>query len=262
MINFERRGSGAPLVLVHGIGSRWQIWEPVLDALAERFDVIAVDLPGFGISPHPGGRIDVYRLADEVEKLCTDLGVERPHIAGNSMGGGIALELGRRGLARSVTAFSPIGYWGRPGLVWTRLVLRAARAALRASRPVLPKLLAKRAARTGLLSLVFGKPGLLEVDTALLHIDGLLGAPAFDETLRAFADYRVPDAGALRNVPVTIAWGTRDVLLTYRTQSAQARKALPTATHVPLRGSGHTPFSDDPAACADVILSQLKAGSA
>ncbi|MFD1048194.1 alpha/beta fold hydrolase, partial [Kibdelosporangium lantanae] len=50
-INYERRGSGTPLVLLHGIGHRWQAWEPVLDRLALHHDVIAVDLPGFGLSP-------------------------------------------------------------------------------------------------------------------------------------------------------------------------------------------------------------------
>jgi pimeloyl-ACP methyl ester carboxylesterase len=48
---YDRRGAGEPLVLLHGIGSRWQIWSRTLDALAERHEVWAVDFPGFGASP-------------------------------------------------------------------------------------------------------------------------------------------------------------------------------------------------------------------
>ena len=55
-LNYERRGSGEPLLLIHGTGSHWRVWEPVLDTLAVRHDVIAVDLPGHGGSePAPDG---------------------------------------------------------------------------------------------------------------------------------------------------------------------------------------------------------------
>ncbi len=47
----HRGGSGEPLLLIHGIGSFWPVWEPVLPALEAVRDVIAVDLPGFGDSP-------------------------------------------------------------------------------------------------------------------------------------------------------------------------------------------------------------------
>jgi pimeloyl-ACP methyl ester carboxylesterase len=52
-LNHHRAGAGEPLVLLHGIGSHWQMWEPVLPALTARHEVIAVDLPGFGDSPMP-----------------------------------------------------------------------------------------------------------------------------------------------------------------------------------------------------------------
>ena len=52
-LNYHRAGSGEPLVLIHGIGSRWQVWEPVLDRLAAERDVVALDLPGFAASPMP-----------------------------------------------------------------------------------------------------------------------------------------------------------------------------------------------------------------
>ena len=57
-LNAERRGAGPPMLLIHGIGHRWQMWTPVLDSLAHDFDVVAVDLPGFATAPagRPNGR--------------------------------------------------------------------------------------------------------------------------------------------------------------------------------------------------------------
>lgn len=90
-----RTGAGAPLVLLHGIGSSRRAWDPVIPALAERFDVIAVDLPGFGDSEPlpPGVEPRPTALAAAVAGLLDDLGITTPHVAGNSLGGWVALEL-------------------------------------------------------------------------------------------------------------------------------------------------------------------------
>src|SRR2546423_1572190 len=108
-----RAGRGDPLVLIHGIGLYWGVWEPVLPQLAAGHDVIALDLPGFGGSdPLPEAQAPtVEALADAVAAFLAGLGIERPHVAGNSLGGGIALELARTGRARSVTALSPVGFY-------------------------------------------------------------------------------------------------------------------------------------------------------
>ena len=115
----DRRGSGAPVVLVHGIGHRRQAWNPIVDLLAERYDVITVDLAGFGESPRYARGVPY-----SMDNACTDLaenfalwGIERPHVVGNSLGGAIALELAARGLAASATALSPAGFFTRPGVL-------------------------------------------------------------------------------------------------------------------------------------------------
>ncbi|GFJ91813.1 alpha/beta fold hydrolase [Phytohabitans rumicis] len=109
MIVYERRGAGEPLVLLHGIGHHWRAWTPVLDRLAAQHDVIAIDLPGFGASPLPadGAPTSMARAVDGVAAFVADLGVGRPHVAGNSLGGAIALELAAAGLVSSATALSP-----------------------------------------------------------------------------------------------------------------------------------------------------------
>jgi pimeloyl-ACP methyl ester carboxylesterase len=92
---FTRTGSGPTLVLLHALGLSRSAWDPVVPALAERFDVVAVDLPGFGASPPlpPTTPASPEALAAAVGALLDELGLTAPHVVGNSLGGGVALEL-------------------------------------------------------------------------------------------------------------------------------------------------------------------------
>src|ERR1700744_2178433 len=93
-VNYDRRGSGSPLVLLHGIGHRWQAWNPVLDLLAQRHEVIALDMPGFGesgpmppdLSPSLEGSMQM------LARVFDHLGSDHPHLAGHSLGGLIMSE--------------------------------------------------------------------------------------------------------------------------------------------------------------------------
>ncbi|MBF6464788.1 alpha/beta hydrolase [Nocardia beijingensis] len=256
-LHHHRVGTGEPLVLVHGVGSRWQVWEPIIDTLAASYEVIAVDLPGFGGTTHPLAHNTVPNLTEALAEFLAAQGIEQPHLAGNSMGGLITLELGARGLARSVTAYSPIGFWDTAGRVWCQQSLGKSRALARKLRPALPSVLGTAAGRTVFLSLVFGKPWALDAKVAVDTALGAADAAGFDEAIASFTDVRPPESRALADIPVTIAWGSRDILLTYATQSRKARRVLPDAEHVTLHGSGHTPFFDDPAGCAQVLLETI-----
>ncbi|WP_030041481.1 alpha/beta fold hydrolase, partial [Streptomyces resistomycificus] len=114
-VSYTRAGRGEPLLLLHGIGHHRQAWDPVVDILATERDVIAVDLPGFGVSPGlPGGlAYDLPTTTKVFASFCEALELGRPHVAGNSLGGLLALELGREKLVRSVTALSPAGFWSQ-----------------------------------------------------------------------------------------------------------------------------------------------------
>ena len=103
-MNYHREGAGArTAVLIHGIGHHWQAWRPVIDLLAADHDVIACDTPGFGRSPviASGTEPTIWAYAQAFEDFFEQLGVRRPPVAGNSMGGAIALELARRGIGRA-----------------------------------------------------------------------------------------------------------------------------------------------------------------
>lgn len=249
--------------MLHGIGSRAEVWEPVAAELARSREVVAIDLPGFGRSPARAERPTIEALADQVVELCDSLGLDRPHVAGNSLGGAVALELGRRGAARSVTAFSPIGFWHTPGILWARTVLRVMRAATPRLRLVLPALLTIPGGRIALFSLFYARPRRIPRATLLADADSFAAAEGFDATLNAMSRHVFEGhRGGLDAVPVTIAWGSTDRILPRRTQASRARRALPHALHVNLVGCGHVPFFDDPLACLMVLRREWRAPGA
>jgi pimeloyl-ACP methyl ester carboxylesterase len=129
-VNLIRRGADEPLVLLHGIGHRWQAWLPIMDELAAHHEVIAIDLPGFGASPVPpdGMPSDMARSVAGIATFLAGEGLDRPHVAGNSLGGAIALELAVAGFARSATAFSPAGFFTAREVRRAMLILKTMRA--------------------------------------------------------------------------------------------------------------------------------------
>jgi pimeloyl-ACP methyl ester carboxylesterase len=252
---YERTGTGEPLVLVHGLGHRRQGWNAVVPRLAAEREVIAVDLPAMGeSSAAPVG--DPRVMADMLEKLFGELGIERPHIAGNSLGGLIALELAARGAVRSATVLSPAGFWNTPERWWGIAVFRIA-GFLGARLPdgLLDRIVANRIARVSLFGLFFGRPSRYEAADLKRDLRGL-GTDhlaAIDAAIPEFSRSWMPPAPAAAGVPVTIAWGQRDLLL-FRHQARRATRAYPNARFVPLPGLGHVPMTDDPERVAALIL--------
>jgi len=253
-LNHYRRGDGEPLVLIHGIGSRWQIWEPVVDALVAQREVIAIDLPGFGASsmPPPGTPPGAESLGSLVLEFLDEIGLQRPHCAGNSLGGLIALELAKRGRVRSACALSPAGFANTAEAVGARASLWIA---VRAARRVAPRadaLLASRIGRRLALGLFVARPARLSPAAAAADVRGLANAPWFDETLPTIR-HKAFTGGERVEVPVTVAWGTKDRLLLPR-QTKRAAREIPSARIVRLEGCGHVPTYDDPELVARVLL--------
>src|SRR4051794_25861292 len=114
-IAFERRGTGPPLLLLHGTGGTRAHWRPVADLLAEHRELLLVDLPGHGASAPPpeSAAHTPIAYASMLAGLIDELGIDSAHAAGNSVGGWTALELAKLGRARSVVALAPAGLWPR-----------------------------------------------------------------------------------------------------------------------------------------------------
>jgi pimeloyl-ACP methyl ester carboxylesterase len=250
----HRAGSGDPLVLIHGTGSQWQAFGPVLEALEARREVIAPDLPGFGDSPPlpAAGPHTARAFAEAVGGLLDQLGLPDAHVAGFSLGGAVAYELGLLGRVRSVTAISPIGFWTEREAAYCRASLRTARALARRMLPAARALLGTAIGRTLLESQLIGRPWRHGADDAVQATRNLALCPGFGPTVRDALRGQYQWTERL-HVPVTIAWGTRDHLLIPR-QAERARARRAEAQHVSLPGCGHVPFSDDPPLVAQVLL--------
>jgi pimeloyl-ACP methyl ester carboxylesterase len=251
-LDHHRGGSGEPLVLVHGIGHTWRGYRPMLPLLEEHFDVLAVDLPGFGHSPPlPAGVASTPEaLADAVERAMDEAGFETAHVSGNSLGGWIALELARRGRARTCVPMSPAGLAHAREAGWARTVLRAMRWLAR-NAPAPEAALASPVGR-----LIFAGPAVARawrMDPDELAEDARLfaDAPGFDATLPHTVDRQPHGLGELR-CPVLVLWGSADVILLPR-QGRRFERLIPGCELRYLRGLGHVPMSDDPAGLASAI---------
>jgi pimeloyl-ACP methyl ester carboxylesterase len=87
----ETHGSGRPLILLHGGLGSGEMFGPVIPALAERHQVIAVDLQGHGRTADIDRPIDIRLMADDIAALIDHLRLDKPDLVGYSLGGGVAL---------------------------------------------------------------------------------------------------------------------------------------------------------------------------
>jgi pimeloyl-ACP methyl ester carboxylesterase len=254
MLAFERLGSGPPLVLLHGVGHRRQAWYPVRDQLAEQRDLILVDLPGHGESGplELAGRLLVEVLTSSFREVLSELGLDKAHVAGNSLGGRIALEAGVAGDALSVTALSPAGFWrSTKDFAYTKGLFGTVSKLSGRLEPRAERLSQTKAGRTTMLGWITAHPGNIEPEQALGDFKAFRRAqPVLHEIIAAATRFEgvIPP-----QIPVTIAWGTRDLVLP-RYQAKVARQSLPQARHLWLTGSGHVPMSDDPQTVAQILL--------
>jgi pimeloyl-ACP methyl ester carboxylesterase len=252
----HRAGAGQTLVLVHGIGHRRQAWSPVFDRLAQRYDVIAVDLPGFGESPAlpHGVPHTVAAMADQLEANFAAWGITRPHIAGNSLGGAISLELARRGSVASASALSPASF-----LTFSHLLVAAFPLTLmRIASFVTPRPVLRLVTRSATVRRVLGWPLYMHPDrhdAESTYGDALAmkNARGFERTmLRCITPAFRPFRGPLR-APTTIAWGMRDRLL-LPSEMERARRLLSGVRFIELTGAGHVPMGD----CPDQIVTIIE----
>jgi pimeloyl-ACP methyl ester carboxylesterase len=251
---FERTGTGSPLVLIHGLGHRRQGWDAVLELLTPHRDVITLDLPGHGESPplQADGKNAISVMADEVESLIASLGLIRPHVAGNSLGGGLALVLASRGLVASATVLSPAGFPNHGyQVVYARTFFNTALLSAKVMRPFVPALSRRAAGRAAFFGLVVAKPGQLTPAQVVGDMDGMTrAAKAVHAVFASFEPFTssIPD-----DIPVTIAWGAKDKILS-PANARVARARVPAARFLSLDGCGHVPMTDDPEQVAKVLL--------
>ena len=254
-MNHVRRGSGPPLLLVHGLGAGWRSWNPILEELARHREVIAVDLPGFGETPPLTGEVSIATLTDSVEDFIREQGLDGVDTAGQSMGGRMVLELTRRGVGGDTVALDPGGFWSDRELLFFSATLRPSIALVRALRGRLPSLLDSAAGRTLLLAQLSARPWALSCETVLPDVLGLAGAPATDAAMDALTKGPKQQGAPAGTAPgrVTIGWGRRD-FVTVPPQAARAAELYPDAELHWFEACGHFPQWDAPREATRLIL--------
>lgn len=227
MIAFDREGSGPTLLLVHGLGGERHVWEPLMPALTGRYDVMRVDLPGFGDSP-PGPE-SPQEIAAALRAHLHEHAFTGAHAVGNSLGGWIALELAKLGAVRGVTALCPAGFWER-----TQGPLPPRRA-LALARPLIPLAFLLPAARRRALGGVMTHPERVGRRAATRIATAYAGSPGYHAVQTAMRAHRFEgDPG----VPVTLAWADHDRLV------GPERVPFTPARTVTLHDAGHVPMWD------------------
>jgi pimeloyl-ACP methyl ester carboxylesterase len=250
-------GTGTPVLAIHGLGATKGSFLTTVVALADRFRVIATDLPGFGDSDKPiGVRYDPGYFADTIVDLLDALGLDRVHLIGNSLGGRIALEVALRTPQRV----------GRVALLAPSLAWRRRRRLAPALRLVRPEL--------GLVQLAPRPVVQALVQRLVPGADGGWAAAGVDEFLRAYltpagrAAFYAAARHILLEAPdgkdgfwprlgelapeALFVWGRRDTLVPIAF-ARHIAEALPQARQLKL-DCGHVPQIERPAQTNKAII--------
>ncbi len=217
-LNYVDIGSGDqhPIVFIHGLGGQWQNWLENIPRFAQERRVIAVDLPGFGLSPMPSEQISIEFYGRVVADLCDQLGLGPCVLVGNSMGGYIASELAikrpelvERLMLISAAGVSQMDMAKRPVMAVTKAVGLATAMTVAQLRTVArrPRM------RHWALLLVARYPGRLEADFAFEGLMKGTGKPGFVNAMRGCLEYDLRDSLPIIGCPTLVVWGDKDMTI-------------------------------------------------
>jgi pimeloyl-ACP methyl ester carboxylesterase len=260
-VNYVDIGEGElePIVFVHGLGGQWQNFLENIPRAAQERRVIALDLPGFGLTPEPRDKITIPGYGHCVDALCKKLSLGRVDMVGNSMGGYVAAEVAIQfpkridqlilvsaaGITSADVARRPIYTAGR---IATAIVsYAAARHRHIASRPK---------SRHLALALVARHPSLLRADLAYEGFFKGAGKPAFDDALRACLEYDFRDRLPEIRQPTLIVWGEKDSIIPVK-DAAEFERLIPDSRKVVMKDTGHIAMAERSQAFNDLMMEFL-----
>ena len=248
-------GSGAPLVLLHGLGGTWEYWGRTMRLLAGRARCVALDLPGFGHSDAPPGGFELDSAVDELAGALRALGTGPAPICGHSLGGPVSVRLALRHpeVAERVILVGPSGL--KPAPVWQDRVLKLVpiyRALRHAPFHWERWLLHVGPLRRAALRALVENPATVDDATARSLVDGGREARELKGAIAASFATGLAEEAARLAVPVAAIWGDRDRMV----PPGDARvllDAVPTAVVRFLPGCGHLPMVERPEAFAALL---------
>ena len=251
-LHYRRQGHGDTVVLVHGFGLDQRVWEPQWSALAAHFDVIAYDLRGFGRSTLPDSA--PYAHHEDLRALLDALGVERTHLVGHSLGGGVA-------------ASFAVAYPQRTGRVLLSAPLLRGYQGLGALMALLKRVW-QIAGEDGLAA---ARAAWLGAELFAPSLESPLGRECLPSIMNDYSgwhwQHRDPEVGldpplAQRlhelAAPTRVLVGTRDLPDFLQMAEALASQAPQAALDL-LPGLGHGPSLEDPALFNQRLLAFLRA---
>jgi pimeloyl-ACP methyl ester carboxylesterase len=251
---YRVQGQGPALVLVHGLGSSHLTWAATTDALAERYTVYALDLPGFGYSDKPAGYASARQAAAFVDRFLSAVGLERATLIGHSMGGTAALWLAAEHPARV----------GRLVLVNPAEIGESAAIFRLLALPIVGDLLLKMTTPATMRMLMADPyvqkqvltPGLAATYAGFSWTPG--ARRALIEHVRAYSADRAALRPRLRQVgqPALIVWTDRDPYF-HLALGHVLLAALPSARLEVIPDAGHLPQEEQPAHFSRIVRDWL-----
>ncbi len=245
-LHVHRTGAGEPLVLLHGLGESHIGWRPVIDALSEDYDVIAIDLPGFGRSPSLPAAVTptAVNLAAAVNSTLDELGIGAYHVAGYSLGARVAIQLADSDRVRSIIAIAPDGLGTPVERLQGFIAMVAGRGVAMALAPVdgwFP------AGRSLFLAGTRSLPWQIAPADAKQLLTDFADSPAYEATNWASL-FDMPTHLHTITQPALFLQGTADPLMA--PQISRYVALIPRAELIYLPGLNHVPISDDPKSVA------------
>ncbi len=262
-VGYRMAGEGPVVLLIHGMAGSSRTWRDVMPALAEHYTVIAPDLLGHGESAKPIGDYSLGAHASGVRDLLGALGVERATIVGQSLGGGVAMQLayqhpllaerlvliGSGGLGREVNPI--LRLFTLPGMQYLMPI-------------IFPTFVAEKGSDVGrkLSSRGWRNPHMAEMWRAYVGLSQAENRSAFVKTLRAVIDPGGQSISAndrlylTSALPTLLMWGDKDPIIPIRHAYA-AHEAMPGSRLEVFEGAGHFPHVECPEQVVAYLLDFL-----
>ncbi|MFY9397529.1 MAG: alpha/beta hydrolase [Desulfomonilia bacterium] len=247
-IRYRDEGQGPAVVLIHGVCSSLETWDAWAQGLKQRYRVVRMDLPGFGLTgPAPDKSFyDRQSSIETLDTLVDHLGLESFFLVGNSLGGFISwnYSLKHPDKVRKMILIDPVGFNDRhPGLITfagNPLVRPVA-------RRMMPRFLVDKGT-TG----VYGDKSKVTRELKDRYFDFAMS----DGNKASYVDVFVQvkqwtKSGTLAEgipeitVPTLVMWGTKDEWISYSNMSSW-QQALPGARYLSYEGAGHVPMEEIP----------------